>query len=320
MKITRISIRVFAVLAFLATSGLLSGMLIWNLPPKGDRPERIGFFSGEIQYRMSHAPYTDDLEPATIDLLVQDFIPSDLSLRVTIAVRLSEEVVGNLRERLNGPLFFQEEVDANIARLDSFQLDISNVVYGDDGITSRLYLAINDFEKAGRGQWVWKRHNVEMPVTGQASQYPSDWYSFAAVSRLTIPATAVLYKNGSLFNEVPSVYRVGMERGMAGFEIRSQAGANPIEGHQFDFVLIRSIALRFFVYGLLAVVCILIVAILLWSHLSKNSSEFLLATVVAASLAILPLRSVLVSTDVSVLTRVDGILGPSVAFLLLAVT
>jgi hypothetical protein len=168
---------------------------------------------------------------------------------------------------------------------------------------------------------------VTVPVVGWPDRFPSDRYALFISPRITLPDRVVLATRAGAFDRYWNTAPTKVTLAAPGLGDRTlTAYESPITGALAIYAFIgRSLTYRVTVYGLALLPLLLGVAVVHASAhqaaLKRTSSpEFdlgLIAALIGTMLAILPLRAVLVPTDLSVtgLTILDYILVLDLLFI-----
>jgi hypothetical protein len=157
---------------------------------------------------------------------------------------------------------------------------------------------------------------VTLPLVGNSEDYPLDVYSLAAALDVTLPLN-VIYRSARR----RSIYTLPMQIvAVASSDLRSFRIDAQTSGGELRLRLLRATRTRSFVVALLAIP-LLLIAMLFRATASSRSPRGTEVVVGAAAvmLALLPIRAVLVPSDVVSLTLVDYGLGIEVALLALLV-
>jgi hypothetical protein len=166
--------------------------------------------------------------------------------------------------------------------------------------------------------------SVEIPMHGQTLLYPSDWYYFTSYVDVEVTGLSLFHneKDGLHFGFfLPLDLQVAPPTSqMAGTKLscgQERWIAVTDDVRSFDLVVIRSSQVKWFVYGvaLMPLVLSLLLAYMLFfspTHQNLGNEAFTRDSILAVAgvvIAILPLRTVLVPSEVQGLSRVDFILG-----------
>lgn len=147
-----------------------------------------------------------------------------------------------------------------------------------------------------------------VPIDGATELYPNDMYYLNATLKLSMPGVGAVRPGGTR-RRLTNTYIVDGGDMAKTFDVRMQAGAQgeisinvARKGPEQRFI--ESVALVPIVFAL-----IFLHVLFLHPRLRKLGLEHFLMPIIAAILAILPLRLVLVPNDIEGLTRVDVVLG-----------
>jgi hypothetical protein len=162
---------------------------------------------------------------------------------------------------------------------------------------------------------------TELPLFGQQNPYPNDWNLYGALVSLSLPTGISIFDRKSGWSNLPLRTEVGLGIGMPGRALvvfqNSESGVPYYVKTEFEIV--RSTAVKWYTYAM-ATVPIGFVIILLHSFFANagkskgdNARSSIFETL-AVVLAVLPLRLVLVPSEITELTRVDLILGCAITF------
>jgi hypothetical protein len=170
--------------------------------------------------------------------------------------------------------------------------------------------------------------SAKMPVYGQASLYPSDWYYITAFVQVELGRFSLHERDTSRYSFfLPLDLKIAPPTSqMAGTTLaygRGEGMGVIDDVRMFDLVVTRSFLVKSFVYGvaLIPFVLSLLLAHMLFffptSQIPPDGAFIrdLILAVAGVVIAILPLRAVLVPPEVHGLSQVDFILGAELAFI-----
>jgi hypothetical protein len=164
---------------------------------------------------------------------------------------------------------------------------------------------------------------AEFPAFGQQNSYPNDWYLFGSFVALSLPEGISLYdgKNGFSSN-IPVETKVGLGPGMSGRQLVVMQQHEPKSPYyvQTEFEIVRDWKIKLYTYAMacipLAFWTILFHSFFISSHPSEPARSSIVEAL-AVTLAVLPLRLVLVPAEILELTRIDLTLGLAITLTLL---
>ena len=164
---------------------------------------------------------------------------------------------------------------------------------------------------------------AEFPVFGQQNSYPNDWYLFGSFVALSLPQGISLYDGKSGFSStIPVVTMVGLGIGMSGRQLVVMQQHEPKSPYyvQTEFEIVRDWNIKLYAYAMacipLAFWTILFHSFLISPHRSEPARSSIVEAL-AVTLAVLPLRLVLVPSEILELTRIDLTLGLAITLTLL---
>jgi hypothetical protein len=263
----------------------------------------------------------DNSSRAVLELQIQKHSLTDST--ITLGVQLS--VPDDLRTQLwvggfEGHALTQKEIEEQyptgfitIELVDTFQPSSS--------ISIPVPLkAVIPMERSGMPKYVFTT-TLNVPVFGQQNMYPSDWYFYNGFVSLSIPPPFSLHRlKGNFEFNIPVETKVGLGIGMNGERLivqQSPSRKNPYTDN-VAFEILRDTQTRTYTYAM-ACVPIIFSAVLFHWFFWRGKRESIRSSILealAASLAVLPLRVVLVPPEVPGLTRIDLILGFALAITL----
>jgi hypothetical protein len=162
---------------------------------------------------------------------------------------------------------------------------------------------------------------VELSLWGPPELFPSDWYVFDGRVSVELPPHLILIQGPHWDWYLPLTLTVKNGVGMAGRRValaREERADEPF-AREFRVMITRDLSLVVYSY-LMALVPVafafMLLHLLFWyPGLHEEKASALVVEPLVATLAILPLRAVLVPGDVSGITRVDLLLGTGLALI-----
>jgi hypothetical protein len=232
-----------------------------------------------------------------------------------------EGFLEDLRENsVYEPTLFIHHASRLVVRKRFRRLAIRVVVDGGEAGRIIRRIALADLHPStDLGVATYSVPGVRLPIDGYPQDFPLDNYSFGATVLLRAPTGTITHHQGSTSYGVGAEARIVpvVQPDLTGYTIR--ASAHDAFGGYLRASAARAPMISTFA-GLLSLIPLLLIGALVAVVLSpghRTSRVDLLVGGAAILLAVLPIRSVLVPSDVSSVTLVDLVLGWEVALLTL---
>jgi len=307
-------------------------LLIGNLLSGIIRPRA---FSGKrtVTLYQPVAPVDEEEEPAVIwrsqpsevahlDIKLDRQLISERRLEITASLVVPKEWLGQFRYPLPNGTLQPISKDGKLA--DEYR-ELALTLHVDDNYSDvRLSVPLPLpalFVGNETGGNSVAASAVDLSLWGPPELFPSDWYVFDGRVSVELPPRLILVQGPHWEWYLPLTLTVKNGVGMAGRRVAlaREEGADEPYDRELRVMITRDLSLVVYSY-LMALVPVAFAFVLLhllfwYPGMHEEKASALVVEPLVATLAVLPLRAVLVPVDVSGITRVDLLLGTGLALI-----
>jgi hypothetical protein len=269
---------------------------------------------------------------ATVSITVERYLAAEHEIEVNVALACPDSWKAKLVEL--GPHRSRTKVFSGDAFLSSFVGATFGVTFSDRYSRGASRTAPIVVGKAQPGSYSTfedfcrsRPATVRLPVWGHAPSYPNDAYGIDAFVWISLPPGLALDNGMGGITLLPDFnLAIAAGPGLAGRELAVTTNRRNDSSNfrTFGVILHRPLFDRIYIMAIAFVPMIFGVALLDRFFLVQSPSSGLtndsLLGAAAAILAVLPLRAVLVPTEITALTTVDFLLGAGLALIVLTLT